>query len=231
MILLSKGDTALNKSVEIKELFDCKTPYLITLFEKYKYPWEILPEIKNYIRELIENGIEGYEEISEGVLVGKNVKIYPTAVIEAPAIIGDGTEIRPGAFIRSATLIGEGVVIGNSTETKNAIIFDGVQIPHYNYVGDSILGYKSHMGAGAIASNFKLDGSNINVRTNEGPIATGLRKFGVMLGDRAEVGCNSVLFPGTVVGRGCAIYPLSRVRGIIPENHILNMDGKLIKKN
>jgi len=217
-----------------KELFDLEHTLAKPLLIKFEYdaPYLALPLIKDFIKELQKKlPRDEYDEIKEGIFVAKGVKIAATATIESPVIIGKNTEIRPGAFIRSATLIGEGVVIGNSTETKNAIIFDGVQIPHYNYVGDSILGYKSHMGAGAIASNFKLDGSNINVRCDGETVATGLRKFGVMLGDRAEVGCNSVLFPGTVVGRGAAIYPLSRVRGIIPENHILNMDGKLVKKN
>lgn len=215
------------------ELFDLEHTLAKPLLMKFESdaPYLALPLIKDFIKEL-QKALppDEYDEIDDGVFVAKGVKIPKTATIEAPVIIGKNTEIRPGAYIRSASLIGEGVVVGNSTEIKNAIIFDGVQIPHYNYVGDSILGYKSHMGAGAIASNFKLDGSNINVRTDEGPVATGLRKFGVMLGDHAEVGCNSVLFPGTVVGRGAAIYPLSRVRGVIPENHILNMDGKLIKK-
>ena len=172
----------MNKSVEIKELFDCKTPYLISLFEKYKYPWEILPEIKNYIMGLIENGIDGYEEISEGVLVGKNVKIYPTAVIEAPAIIGEGTEIRPGAFIRGSVITGANCVIGNSTELKNCVMLDKVQVPHYNYVGDSVLGNHAHMGAGSICSNLKSDGKPVVIH-GDTDYETGLRKIGGILAD------------------------------------------------
>jgi NDP-sugar pyrophosphorylase family protein len=219
----------LNKSVEIKELFDCKTPYLITLFEKYKYPWEILPEIKNYIRELIENGIEGYEEISEGVLVGKNVKIYPTAVIEAPAIIGDGTEIRPGAFIRGSVITGANCVIGNSTELKNCVMLDKVQVPHYNYVGDSVLGNHAHMGAGSICSNLKSDGKPVVIH-GDTDYETGLRKIGGILADGADVGCGCVLNPGTVIGKNTSVYPLTSLRGVFPSDCIVKSADNIVKR-
>ena len=219
----------MNKSVEIKELFDCKTPYLITLFEKYKYPWEILPEIKNYIRELIENGIEGYEEISEGVLVGKNVKIYPTAVIEGPAIIGDGTEIRPGAFIRGSVITGANCVIGNSTELKNCVMLDKVQVPHYNYVGDSVLGNHAHMGAGSICSNLKSDGKPVVIH-GDTDYETGLRKIGGILADGADVGCGCVLNPGTVIGKNTSVYPLTSLRGVFPSDCIVKSADNIVKR-
>lgn len=219
----------MNKSVEIKELFDCKTPYLITLFEKYKYPWEILPEIKNYIRELIENGIEGYEEISEGVLIGKNVKIYPTAVIEGPAIIGDGTEIRPGAFIRGSVITGANCVIGNSTELKNCVMLDKVQVPHYNYVGDSVLGNHAHMGAGSICSNLKSDGKPVVIH-GDTDYETGLRKIGGILADGADVGCGCVLNPGTVIGKNTSVYPLTSLRGVFPSDCIVKSADNIVKR-
>lgn len=219
----------MNKSVEIKELFDCKTPYLIGLFEKYKYPWEILPEIKNYITELIENGIDGYEEISEGVLVGKNVKIYPTAVIEAPAIIGEGTEIRPGAFIRGSVITGANCVIGNSTELKNCVMLDKVQVPHYNYVGDSVLGNHAHMGAGSICSNLKSDGKPVVIHADT-DYETGLRKIGGILADGADVGCGCVLNPGTVIGKNTSVYPLTSLRGVFPSDCIVKSADNIVKR-
>lgn len=219
----------LNKSVEIKELFDCKTPYLISLFEKYKYPWEILPEIKNYIMGLIENGIDGYEEISEGVLVGKNVKIYPTAVIEAPAIIGEGTEIRPGAFIRGSVITGANCVIGNSTELKNCVMLDKVQVPHYNYVGDSVLGNHAHMGAGSICSNLKSDGKPVVIH-GDTDYETGLRKIGGILADGADVGCGCVLNPGTVIGKNTSVYPLTSLRGVFPSDCIVKSADNIVKR-
>ena len=219
----------MNKSVEIKELFDCKTPYLISLFEKYKYPWEILPEIKNYIMGLIENGIDGYEEISEGVLVGKNVKIYPTAVIEAPAIIGEGTEIRPGAFIRGRVITGANCVIGNSTELKNCVMLDKVQVPHYNYVGDSVLGNHAHMGAGSICSNLKSDGKPVVIH-GDTDYETGLRKIGGILADGADVGCGCVLNPGTVIGKNTSVYPLTSLRGVFPSDCIVKSADNIVKR-
>lgn len=219
----------MNKSVEIKELFDCKTQYLISLFEKYKYPWEILPEIKNYIMGLIENGIEGYEEISEGVLAGKNVKIYPTAVIEAPAIIGEGTEIRPGAFIRGSVITGANCVIGNSTELKNCVMLDKVQVPHYNYVGDSVLGNHAHMGAGSICSNLKSDGKPVVIH-GDTDYETGLRKIGGILADGADVGCGCVLNPGTVIGKNTSVYPLTSLRGVFPSDCIVKSADNIVKR-
>ena len=220
----------MNRQIKTKELFNCTTPYLIKLFDSHEYPWEILPEIKQYILNLIKEGLPEFSEISDGVFVGKNVKIYPTATIEGPAIIGTGTEIRPGAFIRGSVIIGDGCVVGNSCELKNAIIFDSVQVPHFNYIGDSILGYCSHTGAGAITSNVKSDKSLVKVKTEGESIETGLKKFGAVLGDFVEVGCNSVLNPGTVVGKNTNIYPLSSVRGTIPPDSIFKAPDNIAAK-
>lgn len=218
--LLSKGDIQLSNNIKTANLFDCKVSYLEKLFENSEYPWEMLPEIKNHIKELLKDGVEGFTEIAEGVLVGKNVKIHPSAVIEAPAIIGDDTEIRPGAFLRGNVITGKGCVIGNSSEIKNAILLDSVQVPHYNYVGDSVLGNKAHMGAGSICSNLKSDKKEIVIHADT-PIQTGLRKIGGILADGADVGCGSVINPGTVIGKNSRIYPLTAVRGVIPENVIV----------
>ncbi len=207
-------------NITTKELYDCKTPYLCELFESAQYPWEMLPKIKDYINKLIENGIDGYTEIADGVLVGENVKIYPTATIEAPCIIGSGTEVRPGAFIRGSVITGENCVIGNSSELKNCVLLDKVQVPHYNYVGDSILGNKAHMGAGSICSNLKSDGKAVVIHGHT-DIETGLRKIGGILADGADIGCGCVLNPGTVICKNTSVYPLTSVRGVIPANSIV----------
>lgn len=192
------------------------------------HPFEVLPKIKDFVRELGKTlSPDEYTEVSDEVWIANDATVSDKATILPPTVIGHKTEVRPGAYIRGAVLIGDGAVIGNSTEIKSAIIFDGVQLPHYNYVGDSILGYKAHLGAGAIISNFKLDHSNIKVRTANSVLETGLRKFGAILGDGVEVGCNSVILPGSIVGHGTLIYPLTPVRGIIPENSILLTDGTL----
>ena len=215
------------------ELYDLTKTAAGKYLEDFEYPWEALDGIKELILSLGEKlSDDEYDEISEHVWVHKTVKIFPTAYIGAPCIIGRNTEVRQCAFIRSAALIGENCVIGNSTEVKNAIIFDNVQVPHYNYVGDSILGYKSHLGAGAVTSNVKSDRSLVKVRTADGVIETGLKKFGAMVGDNVEVGCNSVLNPGTVIGRNSNVYPLSSVRGTVPENSIFkNQSDIVIKEN
>ena len=216
-----------------KELFSLDKSLAGEYLSKFEYPWQALSGIKELILTLGERLDKNeYDEISENVWVHKSVKIAPTAYIGAPCIIGKDTEVRQCAFIRSAALIGEGCVIGNSTEVKNAIIFDSVQVPHFNYVGDSILGYKSHLGAGAVTSNVKSDRSLVTVKTADGRIETGLKKFGAMVGDNVEVGCNSVLNPGTVIGRNSNIYPLSSVRGSVPENSIFkNQSTIVIKEN
>ena len=218
---------ALNKLVKTNELFECNTPYLKELFDNSVYPWEMLPEIKKYAAQLIENGIEGYTLYSDGVLVGKDVKIYPTATIEGPAIIGDGTEIRPGAFIRGCVITGANCVIGNSSELKNCILLDKVQVPHYNYVGDSVLGNKAHMGAGSICSNLKSDGKPVVIHGDE-EYETGLRKIGGILADGADIGCGCVLNPGTVIGKNTSVYPLNALRGVYPSGCIIKEKGNIV---
>lgn len=219
----------MSKKVKTKELFECKTAYLKELFEASEYPWEMLPKIKEYILGLINEGIEGYTLIAEGVLVGENVKIYPTATIEGPTIIGSGTEIRPGAFIRGSVITGEKCVIGNSSELKNCVLLDGVQVPHYNYVGDSVLGNRAHLGAGSICSNLKSDGKNIVIH-GDTEYQTGLRKVGGILADGADVGCGCVLNPGTVIGRGTSVYPRTSVRGVIGEGCIVKSMDNIVKR-
>ena len=211
------------------ELFDLSHTMAKDLFADCKEAYQAIPKIKEVILRLIPTLSDEYEEIAPEVYSAKSAVISKSATIEGPTIIGKNTEIRPGAFIRGSVLIGDGVVIGNSTELKNAVIFDNAQLPHYNYVGDSIIGYRAHMGAGAIASNFRLDHKEINIKSSVGRIYTGLRKMGVLLGDFAEIGCNSVLCPGSVIGRGCMVYPLSRFIGVLPESSVY-CDGKIKAK-
>ena len=218
----------MNKVVKTKDLFSTNNSYIKPFLANFEYPWEALSNIKNYLKQLIEDGVEGYTLIDGNILMGENVKIAPTAYIEGPAIIGSNTEIRPGAYIRGSVIIGEKCVIGNSTELKNAILCDGVQVPHYNYVGDSVLGDKAHLGAGAICSNFKGDGSNVTVRGDVDYI-TGLRKLGAILGDRADVGCGCVLNPGTVIGSGSRVYPLNSLRGVFPEKSIIKAIDNIVE--
>ncbi len=214
--------------VTVNALFDTTAVYFSSLFEDVIYPWTVLPTLKAKIPALVPSG---YTEISENVWVGENVKIHPSAVIEGPAIIGSGTEIRPSAYIRGSVVIGENCVIGNSTEIKNAVLFNKVQVPHYNYVGDSILGNRAHMGAGSICSNLKADGSNIVIHADIN-IETSMRKIGAILGDGADVGCNCVLNPGTVIGKNTNVYPLASVRGVIPENSIVkSLDNIVVKSS
>ncbi|MCQ2541642.1 MAG: UDP-N-acetylglucosamine pyrophosphorylase [Lachnospiraceae bacterium] len=192
-------------------------PYLA----KVTYPWEILASIKDIILEIGKNlDPEIYDNPVDGVWVAKSAKVFPTAYLGSPCIIGENTEVRHGAFIRGNALVGNGCVVGNSVELKNVIISDNVQVPHYNYVGDSVLGFKSHMGAGSITSNVKSDKTLVIVKAGEVSIETGLKKFGAMLGDYVEVGCNSVLNPGTVIGSHSNVYPTSSVRGVVPSNSI-----------
>ena len=213
-----------------EELFDLGHTLAAEYLSAYTHPWEALKGLKEFILRLGRTLPEIYAEISPGVWVHGEAKIAPTAYLGAPCIIGAGTEVRHGAFIRGSALVGEGCVVGNSAEVKNAVLFDGVQTPHYNYVGDSILGYKSHMGAGAVTSNVKSDKSPVVVRDGEERTETGLKKLGAMLGDFVEVGCNSVLNPGTVVGRNTNIYPLSCVRGTIPPDSIYKAADNIVRK-
>ena len=219
----------MNKLVKTKDLFDCDIPHIKDFFDKYTYPWEMLPHIKELIKDLLNKGIPGYKLLKEDVLVGENVSIAEMATIIGPAIIGSNTEIRPGCFIRGNFICGDNCVLGNSSEFKNAILLYHVQTPHYNYVGDSILGNYAHMGAGSICSNLKSDGNNVVIHADI-EIETGLRKIGAFVGDHSEVGCQSVLNPGTIVGPGSQIYPLTSVRGVVPSNSIYKDKDNIVIK-
>ena len=216
-------------SLSPRELFGVIPENIEKFFDGKKYAWEVLPEIKNMIEEIISSGDEKYSLLCEGVLVGKNVRIDKTATIIPPAVIGDDVEIRPGAYLRGNVYIGDRCVIGNSSELKNCVLLTHVQVPHYNYVGDSVLGNNSHMGAGAICSNLKSDGKNVVVHA-DGDIPTGLRKFGAILGDGVDVGCGSVLNPGTVIGKNTQVYPLTMLRGAYPENSIVKSTTEVVEK-
>ena len=211
---------------------DLTTTLAETLFLDTEYPWEVLPKIKAFVRALGPTlSAEEYDHPSDEVWIHRSAKLYPNIYIEGPTIIGAETEVRPGAFIRGSVLVGRGCVVGNSTELKNCILFDKVQVPHYNYVGDSILGNYSHMGAGSICSNVKSDKTLVIVRGGGEAIETGLKKFGAILGDHVEVGCNSVLNPGTVLEPYASVYPLSRVRGVVLVGHIFKAQDDIVKRN
>lgn len=219
------------KECEIKNLYNLNETIAKDIFEGCIYPWEVLPQIKDFIITLGESlNKEEYEKIGENIWIAKSAKIAKTAYINGPAIIGKNAEVRHCAFIRGSAIVGENSVVGNSTELKNVILFNNVQVPHYNYVGDSILGYKSHMGAGSITSNVKSDKKLVVVKNKDEKIETGLKKFGAMLGDCVEVGCGSVLNPGTVIGKNTNIYPLSSVRGVIKEKSIYKKQGEIVEK-
>ena len=213
----------------ISEMYDLTHTKASAYLDGFTYPWEALKGIKDMILALDPTLGSDYTQVSEGVWVHNTAKVAPTAHLGAPCIIGADTEVRHCAFIRGSALVGDGCVVGNSVELKNVIIFDSVQVPHYNYVGDSILGYKSHMGAGSITSNVKSDKTLVVVKT-EPPIETRQKKVGAMIGDFVEVGCNSVLNPGTVIGRHSNVYPLSCVRGVIPANSIYKTGGIIVAK-
>ena len=220
------------EQLTVKSLYNLKETIARDIFEGVTYPWEVLPKISSFILELGETlSEEEYEKVGENVWIAKSATVAPTAYINGPAIIGKDAEVRHCAFIRGNAIVGEGAVVGNSTELKNVILFNKVQVPHYNYVGDSVLGYKSHMGAGSICSNVKSDKKLVVVKDSDEKIETGLKKFGAMLGDHVEVGCGSVLNPGTVIGRNTNIYPLSPVRGCIPADSIYKNAAEIIKKN
>ncbi len=219
----------MKKSVKTAELFECSVPYLRELFEKCEYPWLLLPLIREHAQKIIKNGFEGYQLYSSDVLIGENVKIYTTAVIEGPCVIGSGTEIRPGAFIRGSVITGERCVIGNSSELKNCILLDGVQVPHYNYIGDSVLGNKTHTGAGTICSNLKSDGRAVVIH-GERDFETGLRKIGGILADGADIGCGCVINPGTVIGKKTTVYPMTAVRGVIGGGCIVKAMDNIVKR-
>lgn len=219
------------KEMTVKEMYTLEETIAKDLFEGVTYPWEVLPKISSFILELGASlPEEEYEKRGENVWVARSAKVAPTAFIGGPAIIGKDAEVRHCAFIRGNAIVGEGAVVGNSTELKNVVLFNKVQVPHYNYVGDSILGYKSHMGAGSITSNVKSDKKLVVVKTAEENIETGMKKFGAMVGDEVEVGCGSILNPGTVVGSHTNIYPLSSVRGFVPAGSIYKKQGEVVEK-
>ncbi len=216
---------------KIENLYDLNQTIAKDIFNGVTYPWEVLPKIESFILELGNTLSEDeYEKKEDNIWIAKSAKVAPTAYIKGPAIIGKDAEIRHCAFIRGKAIIGEGAVVGNSTELKNVILFNKVQVPHYNYVGDSILGYKSHMGAGSITSNVKSDKKLVVIKNMGEKIETGLKKVGAMLADNVEVGCGSILNPGSIVGRDTNIYPLSSVRGVIPPNSIYKNQNEIIDK-
>ena len=219
------------ENAKISNLYDLEQTIAKDLFEGLTYPWEALSKISDFIKKLGPTlDPEKFEERGENIWVARNAKIAPTAFLNGPLIIDEDAEVRHCALVRGSAIVGKGSVVGNSTELKNVVIFNSVQVPHYNYVGDSILGYKSHMGAGSITSNVKSDKTLVVVKDKEEKIETGLKKFGAMLGDYVEVGCNSVLNPGTVIGRHSNIYPLSMVRGVVPANSIYKNKNEVVEK-
>ena len=207
------------------DLFDLSHTLAAPWLARTEYPWDILDRIKDIIAAIGETlPADAFDHPADGVWIAKDAEVFPSAYIGAPCIIGHGTQVRQGAFIRGGALVGDGAVIGNSTELKNCILFDGVQAPHFNYVGDAVLGYRAHLGAGAVTSNVKSDKTPVVVQNGKERIETGRRKLGAMVGDWVEVGCNSVLNPGTVIGRESRVYPLSCVRGVVPPRHIVKGD-------
>ena len=216
---------------KIKNLYNLEETIASKIFEGLTYPWEALPKIEDFIIELGNTlSTEEYNKVGEDVWIAKSATVAPTAYIKGPAIIGKNAEIRHCAFIRGKAIVGEGAVVGNSTELKNVILFNKVQVPHYNYVGDSILGYKAHMGAGSITSNVKSDKKLVVVKNEKEKIETGLKKFGAMIGDEVEVGCGSILNPGTVIGKHTNIYPLSSIRKVVPANSIYKNQNEVVEK-
>ena len=218
--------------LKIKDLYDLNETIAAELFNGVEYPWEVLPKIKDFILELGKTlPAEEYDKIGDDVWIAKSATVFPSAYVHGPAIIDKDAEVRHCAFIRGNAIVGKGAVVGNSTELKNVVLFNKVQVPHYNYVGDSILGFKAHMGAGSITSNVKADKLLVKVHNGNESIETGLKKFGAMLGDRVEVGCNAVMNPGTVIGRDSNVYPTTMVRGFVPEKSIVKNTGEMIQKN
>ena len=219
------------KVPKIADLFDLEHTIAAPLFEGKEYPWEVLDGIKDFILQLGPTlDPEKFDNLAEGVWIAKDAKVFPSAYLGSPCIIDSGAEVRHCAFIRGSAIVGKNAVVGNSVELKNVVLFDNVQTPHYNYVGDSVLGYKAHMGAGSITSNVKSDKTLVVIKAKDEQIETGRKKVGAMLGDCVEVGCNSVLNPGTVIGRHSNVYPTSGVRGVVPANSIYKKEGNIVTK-
>ena len=220
----------MSDKIKITELYDLNETIAADYLKGFEYPWEALAGIKEYILKLGETlPADKFDKIGEDIWVAKSAKVAPTACLNGPLIVDENAEVRHCAFVRGSAIVGKNCVVGNSTELKNVILFNNVQVPHYNYVGDSILGFKSHMGAGSITSNVRSDKKLVVVKGEEN-YETGLKKFGAMLGDRVEVGCNSVLNPGSVIGRDCIVYPTSCFRGVLPENHIFKKSGEKVPR-
>ena len=220
----------MSEEIKIGSLFATLPPYLEPYARECEYPWELIARVEEIVGELLTHAPEGYREIEKGILVGENVKIADSARIEPPAIIGKNSEIRHCAYLRGNVIVGENCVIGNSSELKSAILLDRVQAPHYNYVGNSMLGRGAHLGAGAICSNLKSDGSNVIVHTEDKSYNTGMRKLGAILGDGVEIGCGCILAPGCIVGKNTTAYPLTFLRGTIPENSIVKSMKEIVEK-
>lgn len=217
--------------IKIKNLYSLENTATAPLLQKYEYPYEVLPHIKEFILEYAKTlDMDKYVDMGDNIYVAKSATVAESASITGPCIIGENTQVRHCAYIRGSVFVGNDCVVGNSSEIKNVIIFNNVQVPHYNYVGDSILGYRSHMGAGSITSNIKSDRTNIKIRVGDSVIETGMRKIGAFLGDYVEIGCGSVMNPGTVIGKRTIVYPLSMVRGYIPENSIYKNRGEVVKR-
>ncbi len=220
----------MSDKIKINELYDLNETIAADYLKGFEYPWEALAGIKEFIVKLGETlPADKFDKIGDDIWIAKSAKVAPTACLNGPLIVDEEAEVRHCAFVRGSAIVGKNSVVGNSTELKNVILFNNVQVPHYNYVGDSILGYKSHMGAGSITSNVKSDKKLVVVKGEEN-YETGLKKFGAMLGDRVEVGCNSVLNPGSVIGRDCIVYPTSCFRGVLPENHIFKKSGEKVPR-
>ena len=220
------------ENITIENLYDLKETIAADLFTEAEYPWEVLPRIHDFILELGKRLPEEiYEKRGEDIWVAKNAKVAPTACLNGPLIIDEEAEVRHCAFVRGNAIVGKGAVVGNSTELKNVVLFNKVQVPHYNYVGDSVLGFKSHMGAGSITSNVKSDKTLVVIKSGEEKIETGLKKMGAILGDCVEVGCGSILNPGSIIGANSNVYPLSSVRGVIPAGSIYKKQGEVVSKH
>jgi NDP-sugar pyrophosphorylase family protein len=225
-----KGVQKMYENMQIKNNYDLNQTIAASLLERFTYPWEVLTEIGKFILELGRVlSLEEYDKVGEDIWIAKSATVAPTAYIHGPAIIGKDAEIRHCAFIRGNAIVGEGAVVGNSTELKNVILFNKVQVPHYNYVGDSVLGYKAHMGAGSITSNVKSDKTLVTIKYQDSKVETGLKKVGALLGDHVEIGCNTVMNPGTIIGKGAHVYPLSMVRGYVPAKTIYKKQGEIIE--
>ena len=220
----------MNNALKCQQLFAFDSILFKDIFSYFEYPWQLLPHLGDLINTVIESGLDGYELLCGGVLVGKGARIAPSARIEGPAIIGRGCEIRHCAYLRGSVLIGDGCVVGNSSEVKNSVMMDGAQAPHFNYVGDSILGRRAHLGAGAVCSNLRSDGKRVSIRTQNGTIETGMRKLGAILADGVEIGCGAVLCPGTIIGKSTFVYPLTVTRGFYPHESIVKDTARVTAK-